>query len=86
MPHPRGKRSREAQIHRAAVRYVLKNAYRCRIWAETINRVDRAKIRDFVVSFIGEEIFEGKPAYYGVPDLEKGWVLIDSRGRGALQK
>lgn len=71
----RGKRS----IRSLARRFVLAMSFRDTQLAETVCRTSRADILEHLRSTMeGVNLHE-------VPDVEKGLVLSDSRGRGAFQ-
>lgn len=102
MPHPRGKRSVDAKIRRITRHYILENAYRCPIWAETICRTNQTQIEDHVIVTLtvqeglqirrilrldeNETLVNSHVQRFIDTDMEKGLVLTDSRGRGAFQK
>lgn len=83
MPHPRGKRSRKAQLRRKSRQFILKHAYHDVIWAETVCRSNRLEVINFLTVEYSDRP-EGLQVSQ-VPDIEKGEVLVDSRGRGSWQ-
>ena len=81
----RGKRSQEARLRREARRYVFRNGFHDVIWAETVCRTDHVEVLNYL-HVVYPELSEGM-LISDVPDFaEKGLVLVDSRGRGALQR
>lgn len=78
MPH---KRSFEAQQRRAARRFVLEMAYRDKLTAETINRLDRSDLINYISKAFGGRVHLGS-----IPMIERGEVLSDSRGGGSFQR
>ena len=82
IPH---RRSKGAVLRRKTKQFVLKLGFHDIIWAETICRTDRAEVHNYVhVTY--PDLAEGM-LLSDIPDFaEKGLVLIDARGRGALQR
>jgi len=80
----RGKRSQEAKIRRYAKRYVLNHSFHDVIWAETICIFDRVAVHNYIhVTY--PELLDGV-LLSDIPDIERGEVLVDSRGRGSFQR
>lgn len=73
-------RSAQAQIRRLARRYVLNTAYRDFVQAESVCRCSRPDILNYVCSFSSDGVQLSE-----IPNVQKGLVLVDSRGRGAFQ-
>jgi hypothetical protein len=84
-PQNRGRRSKGSKLRRRAKQYVLRHGFHDVIWAETICRTDRVEVHNYVhVTY--PDLSEGM-LLSDIPDYaEKGLVLVDSRGRGALQQ
>lgn len=78
MPH---KRSFEAKQRRAAKRIILEMAYRDRLTAETVNRLNVIELISHVAN-----IFGGKVHLGAIPRVEEGEVLYDPRGAGSFQR
>ena len=77
----RGIRSKFSKMKKAAYHYLLTTSYRDRQLAETVCRIDTSAIISHV-----QQQFPHEPVEMSiVQDLEKGEVLVDSRGRGTLQ-
>lgn len=75
------------QLRREALKYVVKHAFHDVIWAETICRVDKAEIVNYLSIHYPEEMEGLQFEDEHIHELaEKGLVLADSRGRGAMQK
>ena len=75
LPHPRGKRS----VRSEALSYIYQLSLQDRIIAETVNRCHFYEILNHLrIKYESINIHE-------VPQVEKGEVLVDSRGRGSLQ-
>ena len=74
------KRSPRGRIRQAIRRYIFTTSYRDRDRAETVCRVDRRQILDYILSCTDCIILSD------IPDVEKGLVLTDSRGNGYFQK
>jgi len=77
LPH---RRSLTAKLRR----YVLRQGFHDVIWAETICRTDKTEIINYI-HVIYPDPNEGI-LISDIPDVEKGLVLTDSRGRGVFQK
>ena len=75
MASKRGKRSPES----AARRYILDKSFHDPTMAETVSRVSDSMLVKFLDGLYPDE----PPAKI---DVERGEVLIDSRGRGSFQK
>jgi hypothetical protein len=71
------KRSKEKELERKVRRLVLVSSFHDRILCETVCRMSRAE----VLALLDEPVEVGL-----VPELEKGEVLTDSRGRGTFQR
>ena len=90
----RGERSEEAkkrrlwrQLRREALKYVVKHAFHDIIWAETVCRTNKAEVVNYLSVHYPDKVKHLKFEGSHIPDhAEKGLVLADSRGRGALQK
>ena len=81
MTHRRGhRRSPEAMLRRAARRYVMLSSYRDHEQAETVSKVSREDVLEHLSSLEIDGVLVG-----AVPDVEKGLVLLDRRGRGSFQ-
>lgn len=70
-------RSKEKQQARRIRRIILSNGFHDRIRGETVCRLSRTD----VLALLNEPV---KTCI--VPDLEKGEILIDSRGKGSFQR
>jgi hypothetical protein len=70
------RRSREKEQVRQARRIILSNSFHDRIRCERICRMTRTD----VLALLKEPVQIGL-----VPELEKGEVLVDSRGNGSFQ-
>lgn len=65
------------RLHQRKIQTIILNgSYRDKQHGETISKLTREEVMDK----LGEHV-----EVYLIPDLEKGEVLIDSRGRGSLQ-
>jgi len=71
------KRSAEKLLFRMVRRIIFDSSFRDRVTAETVSRVSRMDI----LSLLGGPVQVGL-----VPDVERGEVLVDSRGRGSFQR
>jgi hypothetical protein len=71
------RRSREKSQRRLVRRIILSSSFRDRIMCETVCRMSRQD----VLALVPEPLEPGV-----VPDIEKGEVLADSRGRGSFQR
>jgi len=81
----RGTRSQTAKIRRIIRTFVRHQEYRCSIWVETVCRTSRIDVLTHLEANFPEQYEGFDPSQ--IPDyVEKGIVLTDSRGRGALQK
>ena len=49
-------------------------------------RVSRSELIDFSISYMKQQLHEGPVELAIIPQVEKGLVLADSRGRGAFQR
>jgi hypothetical protein len=74
IPH---KRSKESQLKRQFRNIILANSIYDKTRCETVTKISRI---DLLLSF------RGQVKMSEVPDLERGEVLIDSRGKGTMQK
>jgi hypothetical protein len=61
-------------------RYIYTTSFQDRILAESVCRVNREDCLGYVSPFRMEVVVGD------IPDIEKGLVLSDSRGRGVFQK
>ncbi|MEM1515208.1 MAG: hypothetical protein QXH24_04065 [Candidatus Bathyarchaeia archaeon] len=75
------KRSFETRQRKVARRLILKTAYTDRFKAETINRLSRSKLIDYI-----SRMFSGRVHLGAIPNVEVGEILCDPRGRGSLQR
>ena len=81
MPH---QRSRDAKIRRYAKKHIINHSYHDVIWAETICTFDRVQVHNYIhVTY--PELVDGV-LLGDIPDIERGEVLVDSRGRGTFQR
>lgn len=79
MPHRRS-------IKSLAKRFIHRYSYRDFIEAETVNQVSFDQVLDFMVQLVQPKTArEYESVRRQVPDIMKGLVLSDSRGRGAFQ-
>lgn len=74
----RGQRSLRSQQRRSAKRFILDNSFHDRIMAESISTVTHKA----VLTYLGK-IYEMVPMF--LVNVERGEVLVDSRGRGTFQ-
>jgi hypothetical protein len=74
MPH---KRSPEKSQLRRIRRIIFNHAFHDRVRSETVCRLSRLE----VLGLLNEPVLVAS-----VPDVERGEVLIDSRGTGSFQK
>ena len=74
------KRSPRGRIKQAIRRYIFTTSYRDHNRAETVCRIDRKQILDYILSYTDHIILSD------IPEIEKGLVLTDSRGNGYFQK
>lgn len=70
------KRSRERLLLRKVRRVIYSLSFNDRIVCETVSRVSHEEVLSFLTEVIRVS---------DVPDVEKGEVLVDSRGRGSFQ-
>ena len=71
------RRSKEKEQQRKIRRFVFVNSFRDRVRYETVCRTSRTD----VLALLDEPVEVGL-----VPELEKGEVLVDSRGFGTFQR
>ena len=71
------KKSRKKLLQRKAQEVVLRGSFRDKKMNEVVSRMTRADV-------LG--LLDGPVEVCDVPDVEKGEVLADSRGRGSFQK
>jgi hypothetical protein len=71
------KRSQEKLLLRKIRRIIYSLSYNDRIICETVSKVSRSD----VLAFLNQAI-----QVSDVPDVEKGEVLVDSRGTGSFQR
>lgn len=70
-------RRREADLQKRKIRGIIfRNSFRDAAGGETISRITRLD----VLSMVHEPVM-----ICDVPDVEKGEVLVDLRGRGSMQ-
>jgi hypothetical protein len=67
-------------LKQAVRQYIFRTSFQDPILAESICRVNREELLDYA-STLSLEV-----TVSDVPDIEKGLVLSDSRGRGSFQK
>ena len=75
----RGNRSEKGKLKQQVRRYIYTTSYLDPIMAETVCRVGRLEVIEFACTLNAEVSLSV------VPDVEKGLILSDSRGRGAFQ-
>lgn len=88
MAHKRSETGKQRQEKRATKRNIVyslkvkiqKEAKRDPIWAETICMTSHTELRNF-----GLELYKEFFCMAYIPDVDNGFVLSDSRGRGAFQ-
>ena len=87
MPHPRGNRSLEGrqkqarkEQRRAARKFILLNSFNDVILAEKVSRTDHRT----VLTYLGTKYDMVFPEV--AMSVERGEVLVDSRGNGTFQK
>jgi hypothetical protein len=71
------KRSQKKLLLRQIRRMICSQSYNDRVVCETVSKVSR----DQVLAYIHEAI-----RLSDVPNVEKGEVLVDSRGQGSFQR
>lgn len=76
MPH---RRSMKARQRRLVKRFILKNSFKDRMKAESVCRTDPKAIIEMLQKNFDEVHLE-------VINYERGEVLVDSKGRGSLQR
>lgn len=76
-------KQRERSQRKIAKQLILQNSFVDRTMCENVSRTSRTDILAKIanVTSPGEAVNVGD-----VPDIEKGEVLVDSRGRGSFQK
>jgi len=74
------RRSPRAKLKQAVRQYIFRTSFQDPILAESICRVNREELLGYA-STLSLEV-----TVSDVPDIEKGLVLSDSRGRGSFQK
>ncbi len=78
MTSKRGRRSLKARVKR----YLFRVSYRDRKLSEVVCTTNKTEAIDWVLSNVDTQ----QGLNLGdIPDVEKGLVLLDSRGRGAFQ-
>jgi hypothetical protein len=89
----RGTRSLRGKLKQAIRHYILTTSFQDPILAESICRVNREELLGYASVLIKQlEVTNSIPdldtsiTVGDVPDVEKGLVLSDSRGRGVFQK
>lgn len=80
----RGKRSSKSRLRRKVVGFILKQAFHDIIWAETVCRTNYAEVVNWITITYPEDA-EGLYPSVAAELADPGLVLIESRGRGALQ-
>jgi len=80
-----GRRNRKSENRRTIV-YSLKTkiiheSRRDPIWAETICQTSHVELRDFGYEQFGEHF-----STTFIPEVDNGYILSDSRGRGVFQR
>ena len=80
MPHPRGNRSVKAKQRRDARKFILENSFNDVILAEKVSRTDHST----VLTYLGTKYDMVFPEV--AMSVERGEVLVDSRGNGTFQK
>jgi hypothetical protein len=76
----RGNRSERGKVKQLVRRYVYTTSFQDHILAESVCRVNRQDLLAYANGF-SMEVTVGD-----MPDVEKGLILSDSRGRGVFQK
>lgn len=71
------KKSREKGQRRLIRKIILSSSFRDGIRAETVSRLSRLEVLELLMRSIEVD---------AVPDVQKGEILVDSRGEGSLQK
>jgi len=75
----RGKRSKRGKLRQAIRQFIFRTSFQDKILDETVCRIDRGEILKSLPLTMEVTISD-------VPDVEKGEVLLDNRGRGSFQK
>jgi hypothetical protein len=76
----RGNRSKNGKLKQLIRRYIYTTSFQDHILAESVCRVSREDCLAYASGFSVEVVVSD------VPDIEKGLILSDSRGRGVFQK
>jgi hypothetical protein len=88
----RGVRSQRGKLKQAVRRYIFTTSFQDPILAESVCRVNREDLLAYASTFLVEMQLSDVPdlnigvTVGDVPNVEKGLILSDSRGRGVFQK
>ena len=80
------RRSHHKLVKRALASFIHRTSFRDWEQAETVCRVSRSELIDFSITYMKQQVHEGPVELAIIPQVEKGLVLADSRGRGAFQQ
>ena len=87
----RGNRSLKGKLNQAIRHYIFTTSFQDPILAESVCRVNREDLLGYASTFIVEMQPNEVPSLNmgitlsDIPDVEKGLILSDSRGRGIFQ-
>jgi len=77
-------------LKQAIRKYIFRTSYHDHILAESVCTVTSSQLYDVGVKYYEQinpnDAEMGKKVNAAIPDVEKGLILSDSRGRGVFQK